>query len=284
MAAIRTVLTITLAAALAACSPEDAEPPVIASPADGAVSAPGREIGYACESGETVLVRYDGVEVAEVAYKGRAYTMRASASASGARFVGSELEWWTRTREGREEAVLSRVGSSEIGGSVLERCMRPATSRAGAPVLESKVNDVTPCPGPALTLALESSDAGAGNRGHTLALTNSGAAPCTLAGYPEIQLLNAEGDRLPGVRSEQTLGSHFREGQTPPPVDLLPEGRAYFDILSTAVPAAGQETCPQATRVRVTPPRDTAALELDLRIQPCGGRVRVTPLRGVAEP
>ena len=285
MAAVRSVLTITLAAVLAACSPDDAEPPIVASPADGGhASSPGPEIGYACESGETVQVRYDGVEVAEVAYKGRTYTMRASASASGARFVGSDLEWWTRTREGREEAVLSRVGASEIGGSVLERCMRPATSRDGAPALESKVNDVPPCRGPALTLALESSDAGAGNRGHTLALTNAGATPCTLEGYPEVRLFDADGDPLSGVRSEQTLGSHFSEGQAPPPVDLLPEGRAYFDILSTAVPSAGQESCPQATRMRVTAPGDSAALELDMRIQPCGGRVRITPFRGVAEP
>src|SRR5690606_19447380 len=109
MAATRSILTLTLAAALAACSPDDAEPPVMAEPADSAsASAPGPEIGYACESGETVEVRYDGAEVAEVVYKDRRYTMRASASASGARFVGSELEWWTRTRDGREEAVLSR--------------------------------------------------------------------------------------------------------------------------------------------------------------------------------
>src|SRR5690606_293149 len=61
-------------------------------------------------------------------------------------------------------------------------------SPSSTPVADSS----SPCQAAQLTLALESADAGAGNRGHTLAVTNTGNAACTMEGWPEMRLLDAE--------------------------------------------------------------------------------------------
>lgn len=141
----------------------------------------------------------------------------------------------------------------------------------------------SPCAAAQLTLALESADAGAGNRGHTLAVTNVGPA-CTLEGWPEVRLLEEAGRTLEGVAVEQAPGGYFRAGQAPGPVQLATGARAYFDLLSSAVPHGDQTECPRVSAIRVSPPGDAAAMALDLELQPCGPRVRVTPVRPEAQP
>jgi len=48
--------------------------------------------------------------------------------------------------------------------------------------------------------------------------------------------------------------------------------------------ADGETVCPTAARIRMTAPGDTSPVWLDHRLSPCGGRIRVTPFRAVAEP
>jgi len=186
------------------------------------------------------------------------------------------------TRLSMMTLMLALVACSEAESPPVDPATEPAApaSPSSTPAADSSA----PCQAAQLALALESSDAGAGNRGHTLAVTNTGNAGCTLEGWPEVRLLDAADRELDSIRAEQTLGSYFQAGEAPRPVQLESQGRAYFDLLSSAIPHGDEGECPRAAAIRVTPPGDVAAMELDLELQPCGGRVRVTPLRPVVQP
>ena len=295
----RTTLSILavscLALSAAACSREEApveavdDVPVAEQPE----APPAPEVSYACESGRSLSVRYVDSASAEVTYEGQTYTLNIARSASGARYAGQELEWWTAARGDQETATLSRLGpNEEVGSTVLERCSRPANTvlppqtpgePAGLEVVDSAM--APPCRGPALRLVREGGDAGAGNRQVVLSLTNAGSTACSVRGYPGLTLRDADGDDLDQVRTVEQLGNYFRAGQTPEAVELEPGAKAYFDLSYSAVPHEnlGETRCPSVAEVIATAPDDTADIPLDLEIQPCGRQVRVSPLRPVED-
>ena len=284
-----------LALSAAACSREEApveavdDVPVAEQPE----APPAPEVSYACESGRSLSVRYVDSASAEVTYEGQTYTLNIARSASGARYAGQELEWWTAARGDQETATLSRLGpNEEVGSTVLERCSRPANTvlppqtpgePAGLEVVDS--NMAPPCRGPALRLVREGGDAGAGNRQVVLSLTNAGSTACSVRGYPGLTLRDADGDDLDQVRTVEQLGNYFRAGQTPEAVELEPGAKAYFDLSYSAVPHEnlGETRCPSVAEVIATAPGDTADIPLDLESQPCGRQVRVSPLRPVED-
>ncbi|WP_343053105.1 DUF4232 domain-containing protein [Brevundimonas lenta] len=262
------------------------------SPATAAPVTP--PVSYACESGQSITVAYPDTSTAQLTYKGQAFTLRTAQTGSGARYVGSGLEWWTANRDGTESATLSRLGPNEdVGSAVLERCSRPSPGpvpTGPVPVPQPASGGVlpasAPCRGPQLRLSAEGGDAGAGNRVSTIGVQNIGAQPCSLTGYPGVVLQDRQGRNLTAIRSEQSLGSYFRQNQAPTPVNLAPQAKAFFDIAWNVVPNEGQgeTTCPSAVRIRVTAPGDTSPVSLDQTFTPCGGRVNVSPFRPVAEP
>lgn len=262
----------------------DQTPPV-AQPTAPAAPA----IGYACESGQTVTVQYPDTATASVVYKGQTFALRLVPSASGARYSGSGVEWWIAAREGAESATLSRLGpNDDVGVAVLERCSRPSAN----PNLPVPGQPTTPQPAPGgvlpasapcraanLRLNSETGDAGAGGRTNVFGVTNAGTTPCSVAGYPAVSLLDAQGRGLTAIRSEQNPN-------TATPVNIPAGGKAFFDIHWTVIPneGAGERVCPSAARVRVLIPGDPAALAIPLAFQPCGGRIRVNPFRAGVEP
>jgi membrane-bound inhibitor of C-type lysozyme len=272
------------ALALAACDQAATDPvqPVpqetAAAPA-AAATAPA--IGYACQSGKTVQAQYIDTETVQVIYDGQTYAMRIALSGSGARYVGSGLEWWTASRNGQESATLSRIGpNDQVGMAILERCSRPSANPDLPPPGQQPESggDPAACRTADLRLAAGETDAGAGNRAQILTLTNAGTTPCSLSGYPGVSLLDANGRPVSGVRSDQNPGTAAQ-------VTLPAGGRAFFDFAWNVVPneAEGQTTCPTATRVTVRLGADTATLALPLTFTPCGGRIRVNPVRATEE-
>lgn len=281
-----------LALSAAACSRETApvEPVDEVPVAEQPEAPPAPEISYACESGRALSVRYVDSSSAEVAYEGRTYTLNIARSASGARYAGSGLEWWTAARGDQETGTLSRLGPNDVVGStVLERCSRPASTvlpPAAPGTVEPIDSDMAPpCRGPALRLAREGGDAAAGSRQIVLSLTNAGSAPCSVRGYPGLTLKDADGADLDQVRTVQQLGSYFRAGEPITAVELQPGARAFFDLTYSALPHEnlGETRCPSVAQVAATAPGDTAEIPLDLEIQPCGRQVRVSPLRPVQD-
>lgn len=246
---------------------------------------------FVCDSGLTVAVAYPDAQSAQVTWRDRTFALRAAPAASGARYADAEIEWRSLTRDGMEHATLSRL-VAEDAPVVLEQCSRPAPA---APVI-APAPDATPAPaadgapppcrGPQLKLSADGGDAGAGNRVSILGVQNLGAQACSLTGYPAVVVQDRQGRDLTAIRAEQTPGSYFRQGQTPTPVRLEPQGKAFFDIAWNVVPneTQGQRTCPSVARIRMTPPGDTSPVSLDQTFSPCGGRIRVSPFRPVAEP
>ena len=77
---------------------------------------------YRCESGEAIAVTYVSTDSAKVEYKGRSYNMQIAVSASGARYVGSELEWWTKGSGPDSEGTLFRHMADGTSGEIIEQC------------------------------------------------------------------------------------------------------------------------------------------------------------------
>lgn len=282
------------AAALVGCGEPEATvtpPPEPTTPIEAAAPV---SATYVCDSGLTVAVAYPDPQSAQVTYRDRTYVLRLAPAASGARFVNAEVEWRTVTRDGEESATLSRLAATEDAGVVvLERCRRPGVSAlpvtpepAVEPAPAGSIPVSAPCKGPQLKLSRVGGDAGVGNRTSIFAVQNVGTRPCSLTGYPTITLQDDKGVALAAVRSDRTPGSYFRAGQTPGPVELAPQGQGFFDIAWTVVPneGAGQTACPSAARIRMTAPGDTSPVSLAQAFTPCGGRIRVSPFRTVAEP
>jgi membrane-bound inhibitor of C-type lysozyme len=288
----RLTAAVAIAALACACTQPDAEQPPAPVEPSAAPAAPATPtVGYACESGQTVSVQYVDAATARLTYQNQRYALRLVQSASGARYAGSNVEWWTATREGQESATLSRLGpNQDIGVAVLERCSRPSSGplptgpgQGGAAAPGGVTPVAAPCRGPQLKLTAEGGDAGVGNRVSTLAAQNLGAQACSLTGYPTVVLQDARGRALTTVRSEQTPGSYFRAGQAPTPVTLQPQGKALFDIAYSLVPnpAQGERVCPGAARIQVTAPGDTSPVALNHSFTPCGGRIQISPFRAV---
>ena len=297
MRRIRSACTVVSSLALlaaAACSPEAETPPAPVNPSPAPAAPAASPISYASESGQAITVSDPDTATAQLTYKAQSYTLRTVQSASGARYAGSGLEWWSATRDGSESATLSRLGPNEdVGVAVLERCSRPSSGPiAPGPVPGQQpapggvLPASAPCRGPQLKLSADGGDAGAGNRVSILGVQNLGAQACSLTGYPTVVLQDRQGRNLTAIRSQQSLGSYFRQGQVPTPVNLSPQGKAFFDIAWNVVPNEGQgeRTCPSAARIRITAPGDTAGVSLNQAFTPCGGRIHVSPFRPVAEP
>ncbi len=288
-----TVSVLALFAAVA-CSPEAEAPPAPVTPSPTTAAMPAPPVSYACESGQSVTVAYPDTATAQLTYRGQSYTLRTVQSASGARYAGTGLEWWSATRDGSESATLSRLGPNEdVGVAVLERCSRPSSGPVAPgpipgqqPAPGGVLPVAAPCRGPQLKLSADGGDAGAGNRVSILGVQNVGTQACSLTGYPTVVLQDRQGRNLTAVRADQTLGSYFRQGQAPTPVELAPQTKAFFDITWNVVPneGNGETTCPSAARIRMMAPGDTSPVTLTQAFTPCGGRIRVSPFRPVAEP
>lgn len=115
---MKIIASLTFASVLmvSACSDspqeqEDAQMPAMASSTSS-------ERSYRCESGEEIAASYPTSDSATVQYKGRSYSMKIAVSGSGARYVGNELEWWTKESEG----TLLRRNANGTSGDRIEVC------------------------------------------------------------------------------------------------------------------------------------------------------------------
>ncbi|WP_339932463.1 DUF4232 domain-containing protein [uncultured Brevundimonas sp.] len=285
------VLVAALVAPSAGCSLDGSRPeagevlqPAVASDTATAVT-------FACTSGREITVSYPDSASIRLGYLGQDYTLAQVPAGTGARYAGADLDWSGTVRNGEAAFVLSRV--SPVGSStavVLERCARPVGTPAVIPVQADPAPtapvSAPPCKGPQLQLDDAGGDAGMGNRVAIVGVRNMGTAACSLTGYPSITLVDDRSQALTRVRTEAVPGSYFRSGQTASAVILVSRGRAWFDVAWNVVPqeADGEAACPTAARIRMTAPNDTSPVWLDRRLTPCGGLIRVTPFRAVAEP
>lgn len=93
----------------------DAQTP-IATPSTSSVH------NYRCESGETIATTYSSTDSATVQYKGSNYNLQIAVSGSGSRYVGGELEWWTKGSGPGSEGTLFRHMADGTSGESIELC------------------------------------------------------------------------------------------------------------------------------------------------------------------
>jgi hypothetical protein len=135
----------------------------------------------------------------------------------------------------------------------------PSTTSAGS----------TQCATAKLTGAIIGSSGAAGTIETTVALKSTATAPCTLGGYPGLQLLNASGSRLPTTVVRK--GNYGFTAMAPTTVSLTAGQSAYFNIGYSDVPVGGETTCPSSASLEVTPPNAFDHLVLAATLAPCGG-------------
>lgn len=77
---------------------------------------------YQCESGVTIAATYPTSNTAMVRYQGNSYDMDIAVSASGARYVGDKLEWWTKGSGAGSEGLLLQHMADGTSGDTIESC------------------------------------------------------------------------------------------------------------------------------------------------------------------
>ena len=81
---------------------------------------PPKAISYQCDSGNRIIVTYPDNDTAEVKYMDDTYQMKIAISASGARYIGDGLVWWTK---GNEASMYKAIDNTETGNHI-ENCMQ----------------------------------------------------------------------------------------------------------------------------------------------------------------
>ena len=101
------------------------EAPAAAAPAAAALTT------YACDDGRSLKASYPDTDTAVVELDGQTHPVNIAISASGARYVGDGLQWWTK---GMADGQLSPLKAGEdIASAQGVNCKAPdsATPAAG---------------------------------------------------------------------------------------------------------------------------------------------------------
>jgi hypothetical protein len=98
---------------------------------------------------------------------------------------------------------------------------------------------------------------------------NVSSTPCTLIGFPGIQMTDAKGKSLPTfvTNSPTIMGTPVSIKI----VTLMPGLTANFNMLYESATGYGNAVCPTSTQVEFKPPGAKLALVLPWKIQPYGG-------------
>jgi len=129
-----------------------------------------------------------------------------------------------------------------------------------------------------LSLALEATDAGAGNVVATFGFTNNLDVSCTFFGFPGAQLLDDLSNPLP---TNVVRGGGFLTNEPGPSLVIVPPGgSAIFRMHWGQVPVGTETICPTASQLLVTPPDEFDSLALPITITACGGgRLNVSAIQ-----
>lgn len=86
------------------------------------VAAESSAHNYRCQSGRTIAAAYPSTDSATIEYMGSRYDMHIAISASGSRYIGGGLEWWTKGSGVGSQGSLFRHMSDGTSGPIIELC------------------------------------------------------------------------------------------------------------------------------------------------------------------
>ena len=133
------------------------------------------------------------------------------------------------------------------------------------------------CRSTVLSASIAGRSGGAGTLELVVDLTSKATVPCTLEGYPGLQMRDASGSALPTdvVRK----GTYPFTSMNPTLVTLAPGGSARFNVGYSDVPVANESSCPASATMDVTAPNAYHSVSLSATIAPCNhGTVVVSPV------
>ncbi|ROP38684.1 DUF4232 domain-containing protein [Saccharothrix texasensis] len=180
--------------------------------------------------------------------------------------------------------ALAACGSPRQAADQSTIVVDTTTSAAAAPVPPSSPPATSAqdpatasgrCTAAVLAGAVESTEAGAGNRYGKLVVTNNGAAPCTVNGYSGLQLLDAAGNALP-------TDLQRKPDPGPAPVTLAPGAAAAANLHWTVVPTGDEPVdrpCQaEAAKAAAIPPDETQPMSLRWGLGPvcAGGKIEIS--------
>lgn len=126
------------------------------------------------------------------------------------------------------------------------------------------------CNSSQLAIILGSESAAMGARGVSgMGFKNVSATPCTLIGYPTVQMLDAKGKAIQTINTR--VSTIMGAPTTISIVTLAPGVKANFNLLYESATGYGNAVCPTSTEVDFTPPGSKVPLVLPWKIQPYGG-------------
>lgn len=276
---------ICLALTAAACNER---PDKVATPAPPPAPEP-VSIAYVCEGGAAVEARHGAQGALTLVFGQTEFPMNAAEAVSGSRWLGESLEWWVTLENGDEVGTLRRLGPDRVGNEVVARCVRPAAGGALAPdprPAAAATEAAAACAAQDLSLRHVRTEAGAGQRWATLAFRNEGDRACMLEGHPSLSLQGEGGAVRTDLRVERIPGPYYASRDVAP-VTLPSSGEAFFDLGwgEVAGEISGEtEPCRAVSSVRAGPSEGAGTVRTEIEAAPCGGRVRLTPVRPTEAP
>ena len=118
----------------------------------------------------------------------------------------------------------------------------------------------------------------AGHYGEMFRMNNISHSTCMLKGFPGLALLDAKFNTLP---THLTWSTTIAGNHPVTPVSLAPGHSAYFLLYWPEIPT-GNEACPSAPYMMITPPNDrlpdVTYSSTNIAIHPCGGRIATSPV------
>jgi len=185
----------------------------------------------------------------------------------------------------KEQAMKALVKVSAIAAAVLLLAGCGSNSKTTPPPTTASPAALV-CNSSQLVIALGTESAAMGARGITgMEFKNVSTIPCTLTGYPTVQMLNATGKSIPTFVTR--VPSLMGVTTSVKLVTLAQGGVAKFDMLYESQTGYGSAICPTSTQVDFTPPGAATPLVLPWKIKPYGGatiaalhcgEIKVSPL------
>ncbi|HEY7414360.1 MAG TPA: DUF4232 domain-containing protein [Ktedonobacteraceae bacterium] len=135
-----------------------------------------------------------------------------------------------------------------------------------------------PCQTQNLLLAFDTFGAATSNEGLQLALVNQSKQSCTLSGYPELQLLDAQHQPIQTQIKQVTQGFLYPQQLVSHQFILQAGGKAYF-VVAWANEGCGQAfSASPVSFLQVTPPLNQAPLQIARQFCAFRNYVEISPL------
>lgn len=201
-----------------------------------------------------------------------------------------------------KKRVISLIGGVCLGGLVLAACSSgsststtvttttPTTAPAATSTTAGHTTTTTTtaagttqCTTTNLAASIYGSSGAAGTIETTVALKNTSASNCTLAGYPGLGMTGSNGASL--TTTVVRKGSYNFTAMAPTTVIISSGQSVYFNMGYSDVPTGSATSCPAAANLVITPPNAYTSVTIPAQLAPCGnGTIVVSPVFTAASP